>query len=118
MRLSLCQINVALALLCLNPEQVFHSQYVRMYSLLLLLSLCSYCAFVKYMNSETRRWRALAVLGAVNVLIVYAHYYGWAVVACQGLCLLIVDRKRLIGFLWSTLAPVACFIPWLLWAWH
>jgi hypothetical protein len=118
LRLSLWQINVALALLCINPEQVFHSQYVRMYSLLLLLSLCSYWAFVKYMNSETRTWRALAVLAAVNGLVVYSHYYGWAVVACQGLCLLIVDRKRLVGFLWSTLAVVACFIPWLLWAWH
>ena len=118
LRLSLWQTNLALALLCLNADQVFHSQYVRMYSLLFLLSLCSYCAFVKYMKSETRRWRALVVLSVVNVLVVYAHYYGWAVVACQGFCLLLIDRKRLAGFIWSTVAVVACFVPWLLWAWR
>jgi uncharacterized membrane protein len=118
LRLSLWQTNFALALLCLSVDQVFHAQYVRMYSLLFLLSLCSYCAFVKYIESETRKWRPLLVLTIVNVLVVYAHYYGWAVVACQGLCLLLVDRKKVLGFIWSAVAVVVCFIPWLLWAWR
>ena len=118
LRLSLWQTNFALALLCLSVDQVFHAQYVRMYSLLFLLSLCSYCAFIKYLESETGRWRALVILSVVNVLVVYAHYYGWAVVACQGLCLLLIDRKKLAGFIWFTLAVVACFMPWLLWVWR
>jgi hypothetical protein len=118
LRLNLWQTNVALALLCLNVDQIFHSQYVRMYSLLFLLSLCSYCVFVKYVNAETRRWRVLVLLTAVNVLAVYAHYYGWAVVASEGLCLLIVRRKRLAGFMLSAVAVGVCFVPWLLVAWR
>jgi hypothetical protein len=118
LRLSLWQTNVALALLCLNVDQIFHAQYVRMYSLLFLLSLCSYCAFVKYLKSGTRTWRVLVLIGIVNVLAVYAHYYGWAVVASEGLCLVLIERKRLAGFIWTVFAAVVCFIPWLLVAWR
>jgi len=118
LRLRLWQTNVALALLCFNVDQVFHSQYVRMYSLLFLLSLCSYWAFVKFLTAETRRWRPLLLLGIANVLLVYSHYYGWAVIASEGLYLLWIDRKRLAGFTSVTAIVAACFTPWLLWASH
>jgi hypothetical protein len=112
------QMNLALALLSLNADQVFHSQYVRMYSLLFLLSLCSYCAFINYLYAEGPRRRSLIVLATVNVLLVYTHYYGWAVIACEAICVLFTERRKLVRFLASTAAVLACFIPWLLFAGH
>jgi uncharacterized membrane protein len=110
--------NLSLALLSLNADQVFHSQYVRMYSLLFLLSLCSYWAFVNYLSNEGARRRALLILAAVNVLLVYSHYYGWTVIACEGLCVLVTERKRFAGFIASAAVVLVCFAPWLIFAGH
>jgi len=110
LRLSEWQTNFALALLCLNPDQVFHSQYLRMYSLLFFLSLCSYWAFALRRN--------LWLLGAINVLLVYTHYYGCAVIASEGLCVLWIERKRLFAFLVCCGGVFAAFVPWLLFASH
>lgn len=112
------QTNLSLALLALNADQVFHSQYVRMYSLLFLLSLCSYYAFVRYLTDDSSRRRTLVVLSVVNVLVVYSHYYGWAVVGCEGLCVLLAARRKLPGFVVSSAAVVVCFVPWMLLAGH
>jgi hypothetical protein len=112
------QTNLALALLALNADQVFHSEYVRMYSLLFLLSLCSYWAFVHYMSWEGTGRRIVLILTAVNVLLVYSHYYGWTVIACEGLCVLFTDRKKLGVFVASTSVVVACFTPWVIYAGH
>jgi len=116
--LSPWQMNLSLALLSLNADQVFHSQYVRMYSLLFLLSLCSYCAFIHYLSGEGAKGRALVVLAAVNVLLVYSHYYGWAVIAGEGLCVAFTERKKLAGFVGSAVAVLACFAPWLIFVGH
>jgi hypothetical protein len=108
--LSQWQMNFALALLCLDPDQVFHSQYLRMYSLLFFLSLCSYWAFTPRRN--------LWLLGTINVVLVYTHYYGWAVIASEGLYILWVERKRLPGFLACSGVVFVAFVPWLMFASH
>lgn len=108
--LSEWQMSFALALLCLNPDQVFHSQYLRMYSLLFFLSLCSYWVFA----SQRKFW----LLGVINVLLVYTHYYGWAVIASEGLFILWIERKRLLGFLTCCGAVFLAFVPWLMFTRH
>ncbi len=110
LELSEWQMNFALSLLCLNSDQIFHSQYLRMYSLLFLLSICSYWAFARRRN--------LWLLGVINVLLVYTHYYGWAMIASEGLCVLWVERKRLWAFLACCGAVFAGFVPWLMYASH
>src|SRR5437763_5224112 len=104
------QTNLALALLTLNADQVFHSQYLRMYTLLFLLSLCSYCAFVNFITGNDSKRRSLFILSGVNLLLVYSHYYGWVVVACEMICVLAADRKKVSSFTWSVVALLVCFV--------
>jgi hypothetical protein len=101
---------MALALLAVNDYQVFHARYVRMYALLLLLGLASAAVFNAFLERATRR-RALA-LAAVNLLLVYTHYFGWMVVAVEGLHLLWMDRGKLKPFLPGAVVDGLLFAPW------
>jgi uncharacterized membrane protein len=101
---------IALGLLAINDYQVFHARYVRMYALLFLLSITSVVVFNTLLAGATKR-RAMA-LTAVNLLLVYAHYYGWMVVAVEGLYLLLMDRRKLRPFLLGTLLVAILFAPW------
>ena len=101
---------IALGLLVINDYQVFHSRYVRMYALLFLLSLISAAVFNAFLAGATRK-RTLA-LTAINLLLVYTHYFGWMVVAVEGLHLLLTDRRKLKPFALGTLIVGILFAPW------
>jgi uncharacterized membrane protein len=107
---------IALGLLSINDYQVFHARYVRMYALLFLLSIASVAVFNTLLAGVTKR-RAIA-LTAVNLLLVYSHYYGWMVVGVEGLYLLLMDRRKLKPFLLGTLFVAVLFAPWALVATH
>jgi uncharacterized membrane protein len=101
---------IALAMLAINDFQVFHARYVRMYALLFLLSLASIAAYQALLGGGTRkRWIALT---AINLLLVYTHYYGWMVIAVEGLHLLWMDRRKLKLFVLSTSIIALLFAPW------
>ena len=87
-----------------------------MYSLLFLLSLVSIAVFNMLLAGATRK--RVVALTAINLLLVYAHYYGWMVVAVEGLYLLLMDRRALRPFLLGTLVVAALFAPWALTATH
>jgi len=101
---------IALALLAINDYQVFHARYVRMYALLFLLSLCSAAIFNLLLAGVTRK-RVLA-LTAVNLLLVYTHYFGWMMVAVEGLYLLLMDRPKLKPFVLASSVVALLFAPW------
>jgi len=101
---------IALAMLAINDFQVFHARYVRMYALLFLLSLASVAAFLAYLGGGTRR--RVIVLAAINLLMVYTHYYGWMVVGVEGLHLLWMDRRKLKAFVLSSAIVAVLFAPW------
>jgi hypothetical protein len=101
---------VALALLAINDYQVFHARYVRMYALLFLLSSASTAAFNALLAGVTRR--RVVRLAAINLPLVYTHYYGWMVVAVEGLYLLLTDRRKLKPFALGTAAIGLLFLPW------
>lgn len=114
LRLSRAQTALAFLFLAVNPYQVFHSQYVRMYSLAFLLSLCSLAAFVRFANTGRRAW----LLDAANLLLVYTHYFGWLLVGAELLYLAVSHRARL-----RRAALGAGFValgaaPWLVAAWR
>ena len=102
-----------------------------MYSLLLLLTLASLWLLAKLTGSardgrerpprqlgrppdSTRRASAklFLALGLVNLLLVYTHYYGWLVVACEAAFLLLRDRRKLPRFLLTVAALALLFAPW------
>ena len=114
LRLGRAATFVALLLAALNGYLIKYAQEVRMYSLLLLLSLASLLLFVRFYKAESGANARLAALSAVNLLLVYTHYYGWLVVATEAAFLLAAraGRRKLFGFAASSALLVACFAPW------
>jgi len=105
--------NLALLLLAVNGYLIKYAQEVRMYSLLMFLSLCSLWLFTKCFRSE-RAWRKqLAWLLLVNLLLVYSHYVGWMLVAIQGLILVIWQRQKARHFLGGIALTMLAYAPWI-----
>lgn len=113
LKLDSWQTNLALALLAVNGHLIKYAQEVRMYSLLFLLTCASLWLFVKLLDPATRVSRALPALMAVNLLLVYSHYYGWVVVVVELLFMLVWRRERAVKFVLTVLALVLSYLPWL-----
>ncbi len=100
------------ALLAVNGYTIYYAQHLRMYALLETLGFCSLWLFVRYLKRGDAR--SLAALAAANVLLVYAHYYGWLLIVTELAVALFAARRRL-----ARLAAVAvgCGILFVPWAW-
>jgi uncharacterized membrane protein len=112
LRLRDAEINLALVLTAVNAFLITYSQQLRMYSLLSLLSLSSLLLFVKFFNSPVHLKKYQWGLFAINLLLVYTHYFGWIVVGVELILLLLLQRQKLPSFLISVLILAICFSPW------
>jgi hypothetical protein len=118
LRLGASATNVALLLMAANGYLIKYAQEVRMYSLLLLLTLFSLWLFARLLSARslpdaTRgAFRLQLALAFVNLLLIYTHYYGWLVVACEAVFLVFKDRHKLRVFLPSSAALALLFVPW------
>lgn len=101
---------LALILLAVNGYLIKYAQEVRMYSPLFFLSLCSLWLFVRFLKSDTKK--TLLPLSAVNLLLVYTHYYGWLLVAAQAAALIFRHRAKLLDFVISVAVLLLAFSPW------
>lgn len=116
LRLGAWETNLALLVAGTNGYLIKYAQEVRMYSLLLLLTLTSLWLFARFCNEpeDARARPSLAALTVCNLLLVYTHYYGWLVVAGQ--LLYVVARlrggRRLAPFLLSAALLAALYGPW------
>lgn len=109
----------AAALLALVPEQVYNSTNARMYSLLVLLALCSTYLMVRLLKGRAARRRYL-LYGLVSLAGLYTHYVYLFCLAFQTLYVWSRFRgRREIRLPWlATQAGVgALFAPWLLVGW-
>ena len=100
----------ALFLLAVNGSAIKYSQEVRMYSLLMCLSLFSAWLFFRYVNSKT----SIAVLLVINILLVHSHYFGWLVVGSEIIVASLYFRGKLFRLLAVGGVTAASFLPWLL----
>jgi hypothetical protein len=118
LRLTRAETNAALLLMAANGYLIKYAQELRMYSLLLLLALASLWLFARLLNSEPSSPKLSAApklflaLGFVNLLLVYTHYYGWLVVACEAAFLLFKGRRKLVPFMLTVAALALLFAPW------
>jgi hypothetical protein len=103
----------ALLLMTVNGFLINHAQELRMYSLLLLLTTTSLWLFARLVDRADRANRIQLALGAVNLLLVFTHYYGWIIVALEFIWLLIFKRERLRSFIIAAAFVVFCFSPWI-----
>ena len=119
--LSRGAIAVVLVLATFNPLLIRYSQEVRMYSLLALLSVTSLWLFTRFLNRE-KDATVLGFLLAINLLLIYTHYYGFFcigsqfVVACAWTNYHSCDARlhKVRRYLLSLLMLGLAFSPWAL----
>lgn len=107
------ECNLALLLLAVNGYLIKYAQELRMYSLLMFLSLCLLWLFIKCFKSEQAWRRHLVWLVFVNLLLVYSHYVGWIVVVIQTLALVIWQRRKARHFLAGVAVTMLAYAPWI-----
>ncbi len=101
---------LALFLVAINGSPIKYAQEVRMYSLLMCLSLFSMWLFARYFTKGKNLWP----LVIVNVLMVYTHYFGWFVVLSEVVLIVWFQRIK-----WRRIAvmlgiTIVSFLPWLI----
>ena len=112
LRLNAQATTLALLLAAANGYLIKYAQELRMYSLLLLFTLTSLWLFVRLLDSARASRQLLFALFFANLLLVYTHYYGWLVVACEAALVAYADRRKLRAFLPVCAGLLLCFAPW------
>jgi uncharacterized membrane protein len=108
---------IAALILALSSFNIFYSQELRMYSLMVLLALLSMYFFLCFLQRSTLASSAGYVLS--TTLLLYTHYYGLFVVLAQNIyvvaLLLLTARSTFKLRQWVTLEAfvVALFAPWI-----
>jgi len=110
--LSQNERNLALLLLAVNGYLIKYAQELRMYSLLMFLSLCSLWLFIKFFKAEQASRKQLMWLFLTNLLLVYSHYAGWLVILTEGLTLVIWQRRRVMPFVAGVAVTMIAYAPW------
>lgn len=109
LKLSYPAIFIALTFFALNGALVKYAQDVRMYALLMSLSLFSIWLFTRFLHLGKNIW----ILTLVNILLVYAHYFGWLVVLAEIAAILILQRIKWRQILIMFGICLVCFAPWI-----
>lgn len=110
LKLGRLTILVAFILLAVNGSLIKYAQEVRMYSLLLFLSLVSIWLFSRFFI----KGKSFAALVVVNILLVYAHYFGWLVVGAEVFAILLFQRIKLRQTLLMFGVTFLSFVPWMI----
>ncbi|HKP73360.1 MAG TPA: glycosyltransferase family 39 protein [Pyrinomonadaceae bacterium] len=108
----------AFLLMAADGFLIQHAQELRMYSLLLLFAACSLWLFVRFAERDAPRRGDTLALFAVNLLLVYTHYFGWLLVALELVFLIVRRRRRSKLFAATVAALVVCYSPWLWLVWR
>ncbi|QQS33623.1 MAG: glycosyltransferase family 39 protein [Acidobacteriota bacterium] len=108
LKLPIATQALALFLIAVNGTLIKYAQEVRMYSLLMTLSLFSLWLFVRLVNSS----KGIAVLTVVNILLVHTHYFGWFVVVAEAVVLVWYRREKLVAAKAMFGVTAIAFVPW------
>lgn len=110
MKLSPGTQAFALFLIAVNGTLIKYAQEVRMYSLLMTLSLFSLWLFVRVIDRD----KGVAVLTLVNILLVHTHYFGWFVVTAEAVLIVWFRRERLAASKAMFGITAISFLPWVI----
>lgn len=109
LQLNYSAIAFALLMLAVNGCLIKYAQEVRMYSVLLCLSLFSIWLFVRYLDLGKNFW----ILTVLNIFLVHTHYFGWFVVLSEVLAILVLQRIKIGQILIMLGINLAVFAPWI-----
>ena len=101
---------LALFLFAVNGSLIKYAQEVRMYSLLLCLSLFSIWLFARFLNNG----KGFLPLFIINVLLVYTHYFGLLVLGAEVAAVLYLQRARWLRMMTMTGVVLVFFLPWVI----
>jgi uncharacterized membrane protein len=113
LRLKPSETNLALLLMAVSAFQLKYAKVLRMYTLLLFLSVFSIWLFLRFIRRQSPSKRDLLALTAVNLLLVYSHYYGWVMVALECLIVLFSQRRKFVSLAISTALCIVAYGPWI-----
>jgi uncharacterized membrane protein len=99
---------LGILLLTVNGSLLKYSQEVRMYSMLMCVSLFSFWLFLRYLN----KGKSLGWLIVVNIVLVWTHYFAWFVVAGEVVTVLILDREKWRQMFSMATITTVTFLPW------
>ncbi len=108
LKLSNPAIALALSFFAVNGYLIKYAQEVRMYSLLMFLSLFSVWLLARLLNYGKGIW----LLTLINILLIHTHYFGWFVIFSEILAVVILQRAFLRQILMMTGCSAVSFIPW------
>jgi uncharacterized membrane protein len=108
LRLGRFATGTAMVLFAVNGSLIKYTQEVRMYSLLLFLSLLSLWLFTRFFF----KGKNFLLLLLVNVLLVYTHYYGWFIIFSEVVAIAWFQRIKLGRIVVVTGVAAAAFLPW------
>ncbi|HXG83031.1 MAG TPA: glycosyltransferase family 39 protein [Pyrinomonadaceae bacterium] len=107
-------IALALSLFAASGALIKYAQEIRMYAVLLCLSLFSLWLFLRFFNLG----KSFALLTIANVLLVYTHYFGWLVVVSEIAAILIFQRIKIRQILIMSAITLSSFTPWIFAVWQ
>jgi uncharacterized membrane protein len=101
---------LGLGILAVNGSLIKYTQTLRMYSMLMFLSLLSIWLFARYFN----RGKSFVPLLIVNLLLIYTHYFGWLVVGSEIIAILVFQLIK-----WRRMVTMfgVLFISFIPWVW-
>lgn len=110
LKLKTSAFLLALLFFAVNGSLIKYAQEVRMYSLLLFLSLVSLWLFSRFFFRGKNIW----ILTTVNVLLIHTHYFGWLIVIGEVVVIAILQRIKLRHVLIMFGIDLAAFVPWMI----
>ena len=113
LKIGLPATALSLLFFAVNGSLIKYTQTLRMYSMLMFLSLLSVWLFARYFN-RGKSWIWLMI---VNVLMVHTHYFGWMVIGAEVLAILLFQRIKIVRISVMAAVAAAAFLPWLFAVW-
>lgn len=112
LNLSAAETTLTLLLLAVNGYLIKYAQEVRMYSLLFFLSTGSLWLLVAAIRRPKLSNGMVIALTAVNLLMIYTHYYGWLLVLIELALAVWLNRAMAKRLFVSCLVLLASYAPW------
>lgn len=110
LKLHSTTVIVTFGLFAVNGALIKYAQEVRMYSLLMFLSLVSIWLFSRFYFRGKSFW----MLVLANVFLVYSHYFGWFLVTSEVVAIAVAQRIKILQTLLMFGVVAVAFVPWVL----
>jgi 4-amino-4-deoxy-L-arabinose transferase-like glycosyltransferase len=117
LRLRPAEFNLMIVLMAVNGYLTGYAQEFRAYDWLMLLATFSLWLFVRFFNAPPEKFsKSLWPLAIVNLILAYTHYFGWLLIATEGLFLLFWTRRstwqKTMAFSIAVAGAVVAYLPW------